>query len=216
MRRDHIDAETPADRLGDLLARVARRVALDIHVSVPATVVSYNATTQRATVTLGFRAVEDGAVSPDPPIQIANMPVRWERGVDSYDTRPLAAGATGQVFFADRALDEWLRQGGSVDPIDARAHSLADGVFYPGVGPSPISPPPNPAARVIEAPVIMLGSTATLHAALAETLHAYLLAMITAAPVTPTDGGAAFKAGLISYLGANPPAGFATTKVLAE
>lgn len=69
---------------------------------------------------------------------------------------------------------------------------------------------------VVDAPVVQLGVAAVEHLALAESLHAYLLAMITAAGVVPADGGAAFKAALLAYLGANPPAGFATTKGLGE
>ena len=223
-RRDHVDAASPEESLWDALRKHGRNLELQLHVAAPGTIVSYDASTQQAEVTLGFRAVpleEDGVEAPDPPIKIPGVRVMWPGSSVSYDTHPLVAGDTGLLIFADRALDEWYRKGGAVDPIDARAHSLADAVFLPGLRPdaNAITPPTDATARVIHHDaLIKLGAAASQFVALADLVKTNLdtlKAAIAAAPTVPLDGGAAFKSSLVAALSAWPSP-MASGKVQAE
>lgn len=56
---------------------------------------------------------------------------------------PIAVGDTGILIFAERSLDVWSTQGGLVDPLDGRHHTLSDAVFVPGLYPfnAPIPAP---------------------------------------------------------------------------
>lgn len=225
-RRDHLDASAVGETLLDVLRKRDRNLSLAIRVAAPGQVRTYNAATQRADVVLGFRPVREGELrdEPEAPIVIPGVRVAWPRasGGAAYLTLPLQPGDTGLLVFADRALDRWYAQGGAVDPGDARAHSLADAVFYPGLpaDSDTITPAPDPVAPVIEGPQIKIGRNATAptgQIALAQALHTYITALITAgAPAPSGDGGAALKSTMLAYLAANPFTAFATTKALAE
>lgn len=136
-KRDILDAKGPGASLGDLLKQLQRKIEMDIRVAAPATTLSYDPSTQRATVELGFRPVEatDSGEELEDPIKLYNVPVSFPRASAGYIALPLAAGGgdTGMLVFSDRALANWLSTGGTTDPINGRTHSLADGVFFPGI-----------------------------------------------------------------------------------
>ncbi len=223
--RDGVDAAALAGALDNWSALVRRNIELDIRVTAPARVVSYDPALQRAVVrleNLAVRFVGDEEV-PDPPILLPSIPVRWPMAMGglAYDTMPLLPGDPGHVHFTDRALSVWLATGNPVapvDPLNGRTHALGDAFFEPGLHPDAeaIAPPTALDARVLEAPLIRLGVGATQAVAIASLLHTYLIAMFTAAAVAPLDGGAAFKANLLAYLGANPFTAYAATKVHAQ
>lgn len=227
-RRDHLDASSPAERLPDVLQKRDRNLELRLRVCSPATVVSYDPAVQTAVITLGFLTVEDredGTETPDPPIQLSGVRVAWEKSSPtSYDTRPLFAGATGLVFFADRALDEWYRKGGSVDPIDGRAHDLADAVFLPGLSPdaTKIAVATDQTARVIESTLIKNGRNAadflikgtalsTALTPIISTLTAVLAATDPATVITLANANKAAILAALSAIQSN-----LTTKTMAE
>jgi hypothetical protein len=206
-----------------------RNCELGLCVMKPATVVSYDSTTQIAQCTIGFLRVPaqgvDGVPGEIPaplPPELVSARVAVLQGSTHSDHVPISPNDTGMLIFADRALDQWYRGAGlPVDPGHARTHDQADAVFIPGLAPDAgrSLPPVNPTARTIDAPQIVLGSAAVPgvdNVAIAQLVHTYLLAAITAAPVVALDGGASFKAALIAYLGANPATAFASTKVSAE
>lgn len=184
-RRDHVDAGAPVESLIDILRKRERNLSLSTAVASPATLVTYNPATQRGNIQLAFRAVElsDPEVT-QPPVVIPDVfVVLGVQTSTSYDKPPTSsmAGATGLAVFCDRALDVWFQQGGSVDPGDARAHSLADAIFFPMVVPNQsVQASPQPAGRVIEAPAIYLGAGATQFVALANLVLAELNAIKSA------------------------------------
>lgn len=224
--RETLNAATPNEGLLGALERRERNLALSLRVQAPGRVVTFNAADGTASVELGFLAVEDsdsGAQVPDPPIVIPNVRVEFPRAAAGtcYDTWPLVPGDTGVLSFCDRALDRWyLGTGSAVDPIDGRAHELSDAVFRPTISHDAAALTVDATARVVEhAAAIKLGAGATIAVdavALARLVHTYLTAMITAAPTTAQDGGAAFKAGLLSHLEGNAYSGMASSKVNAE
>ena len=230
-RRDTIDAPAPGAGLRGLLRRAMRERDLSLRVACPGTVVAYTPATQTATVTLGFLRVQStntpaGEVEVLLPPELVRARVAVVQGATHSDHVPIAPGDTGLLLFADRALDQWYQQGGApVDPVDGRAHDQADAVFVPGLAPDARrSAPPTPAllaaqARVIDAPQIALGAAAVPgvdNVAIAQLLHTYLVGLVTAAVPVALDGGVSLKASMLTYLGANPAASFAASKVSAE
>jgi hypothetical protein len=216
---DKVDSRGIDPTLDDLLALQRRGIELDLRVAMPAQVVAFNPATQRASITLGLLPVrfvgEEEIVQA--PIMIPGVPVEFQGGSLGYIATPVVPGDTGRVTFYDRAIAQWLLLGIPTDPINGRTHNLGDCSFAPGLrhNNNPIAPPLNPAVTLVEGPMIQLGVGATLHPVLGELLHAYLIAMFTAAPTAVLDGGATFKAALLTYLAANPVTSYLATRVTA-
>lgn len=222
--RTGTDAANVGDGLRELLGKIARNIELGLRVAAPATVVSYNAATQRADLTMGFIPVVLGPTEvPMQPISLPQVPVAWPRTAAGYLTFPIVPGDTGLVVFNDRNLGEWLRLGAPTDPKLSRTHDLADGVFLPGLHPdtAPITPATSATATVIEGPLVALGAAAppTNFVALAQALYTYLDAIFTAWTPVPNDGGAALKAAWEAAAlaaGGQPWTTFQSTKAVAE
>lgn len=163
--RDNLDAEPANPELIDVLELWRRNIELELRVSAPATVVSYNPTTQRATVQLG--ALPVAYVGADTralePIEIPEVPVRWFGTAAGYVTMPLEQGDTGHVLFTDRCLTEWLNKGKPVDPVNGRTHALGDAIFEPGLRhkQNVITPATDLQALVVESDMVKLGRGAT-------------------------------------------------------
>lgn len=212
---DELHGAQDVATLAGVLQTLKRSIELDTNVCVPATVVT--ATKDLATIELGFRRILAATGEELDPIKVPGVPISYPGSGSVYIYWPLVAGDTGVAIFSDRALQKWVKSGGSVDPINSRAHDLADAIFFPGVRHSKNRPTPPASGLTIEHPSnIRLGSGATSKVALAQQIHAYINAMITAAPVAPTDGGASLKAGMLAYLSSTPFTAFAATKVSAQ
>lgn len=123
------------------MKEAARSAVACVNVCLPATVVDYDDTTQKASVKLvpRFRR-KDAAngnqiVCYDPP-NISGVPVAFPGAGEFSITWPLAAGDTGYVVFSDRSMDEWLSSGASrTEPQDIRRHNITDAIFVPGMRP---------------------------------------------------------------------------------
>ncbi len=184
--KDKVDGASPVAQLGDLLALERRALELDLRVSAPATVLSFDPITRRADVMLAFLPViyvEDEEI-PQAPIVCPQVPVLMMGGPLSYVTTPILPGSTGLVVFADRCLARFLLTGAPDDPINGRTHSLGDGLFLP----CPIGPtvaPVDPTGTVVEGTLVKLGAAAAqpaiLGTAFAAALATYLTAVSTAA-----------------------------------
>lgn len=111
-----------------------------VHTLLPATVLSYDAALQRATVRVSIRGRVQDPETGDliPAVQsetIPNCPVVWQGGAAGATsmTFPLLPGDPVMVQFAERSTDEWLAQGGEVVPQDVRRHDFSDGVVQAGL-----------------------------------------------------------------------------------
>ena len=152
-----------------------RNLKVQIRTHTVGTVTAYDASTQRADVSVDvLQVVRDNFTQPTtanpnpvatlPAVQLKGIPVAWPRAGSSYLTFPLAAGDTGEVHIQDRNLGQWIQLGDAVDPVSAITHALADGVFHPNIHPDndPITPPTDEAAAVLESDEIKLGRLAAL------------------------------------------------------
>lgn len=160
---------SPDVSLADLLLLLKKRVEFDLHVSAPATVVAYEPVTRMAQVTLGYIGVTAIAdvEAPLPPTILLNVPVAQPQSTTGWSTIPITPGTTGNVVFSDRGLQKWISSATiatpAVDPVTDRAHSPSDGVFYPGLIPTPAAAttPHDNTAAVVEGPLVKLGAAST-------------------------------------------------------
>jgi hypothetical protein len=201
--------------LTDAVREAVDQARSQIRTMVPAQVVAYDPVTQLASVTV-TRLARTAEGTPIEPTVISGRPVAWPRGGGMVIYWDLLPGDDVMLLCADRELDGWQygAPGTPAIPRRSRTHSLSDAVVYPGLSRTtdPIAAPRIPGTLYIGSEVgaasitvsqagVALGQpVAADPVVLAGLLQAALTAIVTAAPVVPTDGGAAFKAGLIAGL----------------
>lgn len=114
--------------------------ALDLHTGIPARVDSFDAgssskpPTVKVTLMLN-RMVPDGNgdyVSEKLP-QLADVLVQYPRTKKFFCVFPLEAGDEGLVLFAEANIAAWRATGNQTDPGDVARHTLDGAVFLPGV-----------------------------------------------------------------------------------
>lgn len=118
----------------DVLKQAINDRLLDVHTSLPAKVISYDPAKQRisAKVTLK-RKYDDGTISDLPMIE--DIPVYFPKGKSFSLTHPVAEGDYCQLIFNERSIEIFKRDGGTVDPRDARKFHLSDCYAIIGVQP---------------------------------------------------------------------------------
>jgi hypothetical protein len=124
-----------AKTLGDVIRRALEMHAADLHVSLPAEVVRFDAAKGLADVrplVKDSREIDGERMLLPFPV-ITNVPVQFPGAGGFRVTFPVAAGDACVLLFSDRSLDVWLAKGGEVDPIDDRRHALSDAVALLGV-----------------------------------------------------------------------------------
>ena len=118
------------------------------------------------------------------------------------------------VVFSERAIGNWRQKGEASAPGDLRMHSLAGAVAIPGVFPNDPGPPDDAtpmdmvlgkdgtagAQIKITSSEVQLGSGGSDPVVTKKDLQSLYFAINAAAPVA-NDGGAAFKAALLTGLG---------------
>lgn len=139
--------ETP--ELEDLFKAWGRRLRLSLRTNTVATVLAYNATTQKAKVIVDIlqilKVLNPLVPGADPnqnnqeveaqPVILNDIPVVWPRTTVGYLTFPLIPQDTGELIIQDRGLQQWLNRKAvlPVDPVQAATHTLQDSVFHPGL-----------------------------------------------------------------------------------
>lgn len=137
---------TNTDDEAAALRELFRRVLYGVHTSTPGVVTAVGT----------FKGVK--VVSVQPVIQqidtlddqatlkaidpIPNVPlaIPYSQTLKLAMTIPVQVGDEGLIHFAERSLDNWLERGGiqpPAEPVQPRAHDLADAVFVPGIQPVP-------------------------------------------------------------------------------
>lgn len=198
----------------------------DVFTALPAQVKAYDGATQTADLILVVRrplpsGEESEPVYEDLPI-LPNVPVLFPRGGGGTVaiTWPLEPGDHVLVIFTTWSVAGWRVSGQVSDPLDGRAHHPGSAVALPGLAPSsqPLSQGSTP-ALVLEGSEIRLGKDAADFLAIAPKVMANLNIIkdaISGAAVTAGDGGAAFKAAILSYLSTHPFQDVSASKAKAE
>jgi hypothetical protein len=106
----------------------------NVHTAMPASIVSYEFQTQKASVQPLLNKVwTDGTTTPFPVLE--NVPVIFPRSGGAGLTFPVNSGDTCLLLFIERSTDLWLTQGGQVNPDDPRKFDLSDAVAIMGLFP---------------------------------------------------------------------------------
>lgn len=213
-------------------AYVDERV-VGLHVSCPATIVSYDATTQRCSVRPASHVRIAGQEIALPVID--DVPVSWPRATGCLLSFPLAAGDPVLLVFSDRMLDQWRGTGVVSPPTSPRMHHLTDAIALPlgvwpdsqpdsrvsatdvvlaGPGSSKVSIKPDGSVVIESGGSVHVGGTGTA-LALASLVNAQLqaLAAVFAAWVpSPGDGGTVLKTALTGLAASGWPASTGATK----
>lgn len=121
------------ERLADPVERLsllALMTSLDIRVSMPGIIQSYNTNTQTATVQLAIRErvnIHGNQEWMDIPL-LVDVPVLFPRAGGYSITFPVHQGDECLVIFADCCYDAFWQSGGVQNQIDRRRHDLSDGL----------------------------------------------------------------------------------------
>lgn len=115
-----------------------RSYASDLHTSIPARVVSFNAKNQTVDVVPAIdKKLSDGEVKKRSTLR--NVPVHFIGSTSTIVAFPVKAGSCGILIFQECSTDEWVTgtQGTSANSVaqDRRMHSSTDAVFIPGIWP---------------------------------------------------------------------------------
>ncbi len=113
------------------------RYMTEAHFCAPGIVVSYDSTTQSASVQPSLMRkynAPSGADIPAVPLPQINMvPVVFPATATSWVRLPVAVGDQVMLHFSDRSLDLWWTSGGIVDPEIPHKFSLTDAIAVPGL-----------------------------------------------------------------------------------
>lgn len=188
---------TNAPTLKDALAASMSRALEGVHTSMPGTVVSYDRTTQTATIRPAIRQTYrtgDGKLATEKLPDIPSVPVLFPTSAAASLTFDLAAGDPVILLVGESSTDEY-RTGDSDDndPQDVRRFDLSDSVAIPGGRPVGSTDYAS-GAMVLRSNDIRLGSSAasdfvalaSLVLAQLTSLYNQLLAHTHTSPVGPT------------------------------
>lgn len=129
-----IPAFNPADLSSQegIFTVLKKTVMQDLYVCVPAVIVSFDRSANRAKVQPALYAKStDGEQIAFP--EVSNVPVHTPGGGGFAASFPLSAGDTGWLLVADRDISLFKQELGLVLPNTYRSHSLEDGFFIPDV-----------------------------------------------------------------------------------
>ena len=102
-----------------------------VHVALPGRIVSFDPSTQTASVQPMIEQVlQHGQAVPLP--MLTDVPVQFPRGGAFVMTFPVAPGDECLLIFAERCIDGWFASGQSSIPLDYRLHDLSDGFALMG------------------------------------------------------------------------------------
>lgn len=124
-------------RLEEVLARVIRHELAKVKVSLPAKIVEYDHSEQKATVQPlikpQFFNPETEEIQAYELKELVNLPVLFPSSKDHSLSWPLERGDRVTVIFSDRNLDDWLlTDGEDIESEDPRRFSWTDAVVVPG------------------------------------------------------------------------------------
>jgi hypothetical protein len=129
-------SDTPT--LREVLRNAARRALANVHVSIPAKVVTYDAEEQtvsaRPLIEQEYFDEEGTRQTIELPI-ITRIPVVFPQAGGYRITFPIAVDDVVMLLFSEASIDKWMVTGGTVDPLDGRRHDINDAVAIPGLNP---------------------------------------------------------------------------------
>jgi hypothetical protein len=186
----------------------------DTHTSVPATIVSWSASTQTATVQPMIRKPlpsADGFLTYETPPQIQNVPCYVQRGGGYLVSVPFNAGDPVWLMFSEQSYAEYLSTGQVSSPRDLRRHGTGYPFAIPGTAPASLALQSVSGSGLVigrdgEAELmtftpgsVQIGATGAVALAQNQAILDLQKAITNWSPVSG-DGGAALKAALGTWL----------------
>lgn len=135
--RHNSSQETALEEITDaeLIALAIENRMVDVHVSLPAKVQSYDASTQTCTVTIMLnRYLPDGAGNfvSEPLPALSDVPVHFPTYGGFAVIGPVASGDEGMLVFSEMNMGTWRSTGSQSDPGDVGRFNLDGAWFIPG------------------------------------------------------------------------------------
>lgn len=115
----------------ELLEQAKENAMMDVRVSMPARIVSFDPATKTAQVEICMQMMDDDDSAIEYP-PLVDCPCLFTRGGGFHVVHPYSAGDSGLVLFSDRCLDGWFESGKTAPPMDFRVHSMSDAYFIGG------------------------------------------------------------------------------------
>lgn len=115
----------------ELLEQAKNNAMMDVRVSMPAKIISFDPSTKTAQVEICMQMVDDDDTATEYP-PLTDCPCLFTRGGGFHVVHPYSEGDSGLVLFSDRCLDGWFESGRSAPPMDFRIHSMSDAYFIGG------------------------------------------------------------------------------------
>ena len=126
----------PVEKVTTAIRGIVDDAIRDLHTAIPGIILSYDSTTQRATVQVAIKRKTTTGETLQVP-EITEAPVVFPRSGDYQITFPLVTNDSCLILFSERALDNWKPNGGITDPAQvARFHDYTDAIVIPGLCPS--------------------------------------------------------------------------------
>jgi hypothetical protein len=115
---------------------VESKLSESVNTNLPASIVSYNAATNRAIVRPDLPKSLDSGDALDPP-KIVEVPIVWQAsgGGKASLTFPLQPGDRVMLAVQQRSIEGWL-SGKNTKPDDPRQFDISDSVAFAGCSPS--------------------------------------------------------------------------------
>lgn len=109
----------------------------DVHTAAPARVISFDSSLQTCVVQPTLKRKYKGSDTAELLPVIEDVPVIFPGSNDLFLTFDLKADSYVLLIFSERAIADWMVQGGEVDPQRKRKHALSDAIAIPGILPTP-------------------------------------------------------------------------------
>ena len=122
--------------MAQIIAEAIDDRLIDLHVSLPGRIQSYDAITQTATIEIMVgRLLEntDGVLTSEELPVLQNVPVVFPKTSKYLLSFPIEEGDTGDVIFAESSIGQWRATGAVSAPEDVGRCTLSGAKFYPGL-----------------------------------------------------------------------------------
>lgn len=116
----------------DALTQLKLDIFRSMHCVKVGQIQSFDGNKKTAKVQVLFKRVLVNGVIGDYPV-LVDCPVVTLQGGGGSIQFPIVAGDNCLLFFADRNIDAWFKNGTAAAPFDARCHDISDGFALVGV-----------------------------------------------------------------------------------
>lgn len=121
-------------RFSDVVKLIIDSYMQTVHIDIPGTIESYDATLKKASVKPSIKFKVNNDLLSYPVIE--NVPVIFPTTKNFRFVFPLEQGDGCLIIFSERSLERWLSSNGEeVEPGDNRKNSLPDAICIPGLFP---------------------------------------------------------------------------------